>query len=276
MDGDGHADLFVKHGNQEACSLWPEAGGGIVLDRDAILSGGIPKEVRAFVESLYGSKDTGLPDFVAGPPGTQEGVLHLENTVAAEVFGSRSEPAGDLDGDGFPDLLIGAPGVLTGGSLTGSAYLLRGGADLKGTASIQLPYAGTHAVRLRPEDPVRAFGAYFSGGFDWNRDGAPDFLVSGRTGPAYLVFGDVLFVRGDSDGNGKLAITDAVVSLQYLFQGGTRPSCPDAADATDDGKLDLTDPIYTLNHLFLGGPALPAPYPERGTDPTADDIECHR
>jgi len=68
-----------------------------------------------------------------------------------------------------------------------------------------------------------------------------------------------LFRRGDSDASGDVDLTDAVYSLNALFQGGPEPSCRDAADANDDEQLDLTDAVYTLNRLFQGGPAIPAP-----------------
>ena len=39
----------------------------------------------------------------------------------------------------------------------------------------------------------------------------------------------------------------------------------------DDGTLDISDPSMTLYTLFLGAAPLPAPYPDPGFDPTADD-----
>ena len=59
--------------------------------------------------------------------------------------------------------------------------------------------------------------------------------------------------------------------LEYLFLGGTRPSCDEAADANDDGNIDLTDAIYVLEYLFLGGAAPPPPGPPPG--PCGDDPE---
>jgi len=81
------------------------------------------------------------------------------------------------------------------------------------------------------------------------------------------------FIRGDADMNGAVEITDAVVVLDGLFLGGTL-ICKDAADADNSGELDLTDGITILNALFLGGPAPPAPYPQAGTDPDEDQLDC--
>jgi hypothetical protein len=82
------------------------------------------------------------------------------------------------------------------------------------------------------------------------------------------------FVRGDSNDDGTVNVSDPSFTLGYLFLGTTAPRCADAADANDDGRLDLTDPIATLSSLFLGDGALPAPYPAAGADPTGDALPC--
>ena len=66
------------------------------------------------------------------------------------------------------------------------------------------------------------------------------------------------FLRGDSNADGEVDLSDAVYSLSWLFLGGPRLSCEDAADTDDDGRLNVTDAVYTLNFLFLGG-AVPPP-----------------
>ncbi len=85
---------------------------------------------------------------------------------------------------------------------------------------------------------------------------------------------DVSFIRGDSDKDGRVTLTDAVRILSYLFQGGEIPSCLDAADVDDNGKVDLTDAIKILNFLFNGGNPPQQPFPEIGEDPTPDGLEC--
>lgn len=83
-----------------------------------------------------------------------------------------------------------------------------------------------------------------------------------------------LFRRGDTTADGSLGLTDAVFLLNYLFLGGTQPSCLKSADADDDGALGVSDAIRVLNHLYSGGPAPAAPYPFCGSDLTADGLTC--
>ena len=87
------------------------------------------------------------------------------------------------------------------------------------------------------------------------------------------VGGPRTFIRGDTDGDRRVTITDPIVLLRHLFQGGT-VNCADAADADDNGKLDLTDAVRVLNYLFREGEQPPAPFPGQGSDGTADDLTC--
>jgi hypothetical protein len=84
----------------------------------------------------------------------------------------------------------------------------------------------------------------------------------------------VFFIRGDSNADGRVDISDPVSMLGYLFRGGVPLRCYEAADANDDGKVDVSDPVYTLNYLFLGDDPPPAPFPESGKDLTDDGISC--
>ncbi len=88
--------------------------------------------------------------------------------------------------------------------------------------------------------------------------------------------GDVsIFVRGDSNGDTLLDLSDVIFTLGFLFLGGIQSNCPDAADANDDGLLNITDPIYFMGFFFLGEfESLPAPYPLPGPDPTPDGLVC--
>ena len=82
------------------------------------------------------------------------------------------------------------------------------------------------------------------------------------------------FIRGDSNGDDTVDLSDAVTTLHYLFIGDDSPYCLDAADANDDGLLNIGDPIATLQFLFLEGAPLPPPNGIAGEDPTPDDLSC--
>ena len=82
------------------------------------------------------------------------------------------------------------------------------------------------------------------------------------------------FLRGDSNMDGAVDISDPISTLGYIFQGEDVPPCPDALDGNDDGVVDISDAIAVLQDLFRGGGPLPEPSRERGQDLTEDDLNC--
>ena len=124
---------------------------------------------------------------------------------------------------------------------------------------------------------VREVPPLFAGGGDLSLAPRSPCIGAGKDGTdmgALPFTGGTYFLRGDTNEDGFLNISDAIATLAYLFQGGLRPACLDSADANDDGKVDLTDAVYTLIFLFMSGEPIPAPYPLPGTDLTPDDLPC--
>jgi hypothetical protein len=94
--------------------------------------------------------------------------------------------AGDVNGDGYPDLIVGAPGYGYGSS-PGVAYLFLGGPD---------GVSATPAVTFHdPNHTARAMFAYSVAGVgDINGDGYSDLLIgaysaNGGAGAVYVYFG---------------------------------------------------------------------------------------
>lgn len=83
-----------------------------------------------------------------------------------------------------------------------------------------------------------------------------------------------VFLRGDTNCDARIDISDAVNTLNVLFLGTGAICCGDSGDTNDDGSLDITDAIIVLNYLFLGGLAPREPFPLCGGDPTEDALDC--
>jgi hypothetical protein len=90
--------------------------------------------------------------------------------------------------------------------------------------------------------------------------------------PADGCLPDMVFRRGDCNGDGRLDITDDIFHLDHLFSGGPPPTCEGACDVNDDGRDDVSDPIAGLAFKFLGGPAPEPPYPGCGS--SAGGLPC--
>ncbi len=136
------------------------------------------------------------------------------------------------------------------------------------TCWCNFPSLGKHVfkgVKLAPDDEISVVLLPAPGAL-------PDMPRPVETKPVPKVE----FRRGDSSGNGKVEMADAIFTLGWQFLGSKAPRCQDAADVNDDGEVNIGDPIFLLTWLFLGGVAPPAPGPTKcGEDPTADRLpEC--
>ncbi|HVR75469.1 MAG TPA: lamin tail domain-containing protein [Planctomycetota bacterium] len=84
-----------------------------------------------------------------------------------------------------------------------------------------------------------------------------------------------VFIRGDSNGDAVVDISDAVKTLLHLFAGAVT-NCEDAMDFDDNEVLNVTDVLLALGFLFQNGAAPPAPFPAAGVDPAGTILGCAR
>ncbi len=90
------------------------------------------------------------------------------------------------------------------------------------------------------------------------------------------------FLRGDSNADGGVDISDAISIIGFLFLGEPATlACRESADSNNDGTIDISDGIYLLSWLFTGGPEPVAPGPADrpcGVDPdeigSPGDLGC--
>ncbi|MBI4582953.1 MAG: VCBS repeat-containing protein [Planctomycetes bacterium] len=216
------------------------------------------------------------------------GGFAIRGSAERDLSGSSVSGAGDVNGDGLADLLIGAPYASPGGrGGAGETYIVFGKAD---GAPVELSevQASRGGFAIRGVAAGERSGSSVSGAGDMNGDGVPDLLVAAglqearypsHSGAAYVVFGprregSPRFRRGDSNADGTVDISDAITTLGFLFLGNPLElACRDAADANDDGDMDVSDAIWTLTFKFLGSVEIPAPGPDTcGIDPTADGL----
>ncbi len=192
FDGDGLADLAIGA---------PHA--------DVMGADGVLREGAGAVYLFFGTEAT-IPPVV--PVETFDGAsgVAILGATAGGKFGWALSAAGDLDGDGLADLVVGAPGALQAGvGATGAAFILHGG-DLAGAEVIDLADAGdAAAVRLTTlwgERDGDETGISVAGGGDVDGDGFADVLVGARLGEAeYASYNGGLsyLVRGAAGGLGS-------------------------------------------------------------------------
>ncbi len=232
----------------------------------ATLSGG---DAFGFSACLIGDLDSnGVADIAIGAPGDDEGgtdrgavyILFLNssggvinyskisNTTLGGIlgngdrFGTSLATVGDLDGDGIPDIAVGASHTDDGGADRGAVYILFLNDDgtVKGQQKISQTSGGfSHTLSNNAH-----FGASVATLGDFDRDGHPD-LFAGATGQDTYGAGYILLLNTDGTVKGYKAISTTAGNFPETL------SHPEfAASATRIGDMDNNG----VDDLLIGHP----------------------
>jgi hypothetical protein len=191
--------------------------------------------------------------YFGGPAPDAVADLTLSGDHADDRFGASVAPAGDMNGDGFADMIVGAPGNDAAGTDAGSAYVFLGGQASDAIADIVLTgEAGDH------------FGLSVASARDMNGDGYSDVVIGAPissaagtlSGRAYVYLGGPT-----PDANADLVLTGFG---DYYWFGNAVAS---AGDVNGDGFADLIVGDLRFDYedsgsrrggayIFLGGATL--------------------
>ena len=121
--------------------------------------------------------------------------------------------AGDVNGDGYDDLIIGAYRADPNGDSSGETYVVHGGASAPGTGGVLdlSDLDGTNGFILNGIDASDQSGRSVSSAGDINGDGYDDLII-GASGAGGLVSGETYLVYGGASAPG----TDGVLDLSDL------------------------------------------------------------
>lgn len=167
-----------------------------------------------------------------------------------DFAGMSVSGAGDINGDGVDDLIIGAdradPNDLTD---AGEAYVVFGGGSVGSTGLVELAdLNGRNGFVVNGIDASDRLGSSVSGAGDINADGVDDLIIGARgadsngaqnTGQSYVVLGG-----GEIGSSGVLELTGERPSDYFVINGinsgdFSGASVSAAGDVNDDGVADL-------------------------------------
>ena len=203
--------------------------------------------IALFTEPRVGAAESITSRFLIDPAGEHTG----------DVFGGSIAWIGDVNGDGYDDLLVGAfryPEIAS----VGQAYLYFGGPAMDAVADL---------VITPPAGGSGWFGVSVASAGDFNGDGHPDFIIgaqqAGYEGKAFIYYG------GPSlDGAPDVTLTGESTGAINAFGASVAP----AGDVNEDGFDDVIvgAPWYPGGgnklgraYVFFGGAA-----PDAGADRT--------
>ncbi len=186
----------------------------------------------------------GYDDVIVGAPGIDRAYVYYGgapanatadvtlSSASPDSFGCSVSGAGDMNGDGFDDVIVGAPLNDTGGTDAGRAYVYYGGH----TPAARLILTGTVANGR--------FGTSVSGAGDMNHDGYDDVIVgsTGSSGRAYVYSG------------GPVADIVADYTVVNPMTPGGAYNVSAAGDVNGDGFADLIYGVAGRVHVITTHP----------------------
>jgi hypothetical protein len=222
------------------------AGWSVALVGD-VLGGGSGALLVGAPYGKDGASSPGVAYLLLEPPGgdlvLHDSAVRLVGEVEDDGAGARVAAAGDLDGDGLADLLVGASAADFGGGDSGAAYVWLASSlgGLAGAVSL-----GEADGRHHGESASDMAGYGLAGGGDVDGDGLDDVIVgapyedeaASNAGAAYLVPGPA---------SGFASLADAPVKLLGARGGDSAGNgVAISPDVDGDGRAEalVGAPVY--------------------------------
>ena len=219
VDGDGCDDLLVGAPQAETSTSGTDAGVAYLFYGSSSLSGG------------YSAASDAGASFVG-----------TDGLVSGSELGSAVAGLGDLDGDGYDDIGLGAPMYDSSSGTPGTEGHMSiffggaGGSALSGEYDIADEDCGMTGQALSDDE----LGTSLAGGVDFDADGNLDIAVGapGDSTSGYTRNGVINILSGPGSCSGAISSADLVIGGD-LDSAGLGWSLAAAGDVDDDGYDDF-------------------------------------
>ena len=204
---------------------------------------------------VFGKTDGSAVDLSDIESNTNSGGFVINGVSAYDSSGYSVSSAGDVNGDGFDDLIIGANGDDPNGNSSGASFVVFGKTD---GSAVELSDVedGTGGFVINGISAVDSSGRSVSSAGDVNGDGFDDLIIGasnddpngGNSGASFVVFGgdfeDVLTEVGTTEAD---ALTGTVDADQLI--GGTGNDTLTGAGGADVLRGGAGDDVLAVSDL---------------------------
>ena len=214
VNGDGYGDLIV---------------GAYQYETTILVDTLVPVTGLVLVE--YGSA-SGVPALTT--PTSATTILSADQ--AGALFGWTVSPAGDVDGDGYADVVVGAHGYDAPDNAEGAAFVFLGEPGAMGSSDARFAYA-----MLESDQSDAQLGVQVASAGDTDGDGFPELVVGAHLydGPQ-LDEGQAFLYRGSGIGVGSAVLEEAATRVESNQSSAVLgASVASAGDVNGDGFGDL-------------------------------------
>ena len=214
---------------------------------DIIIGASSSKNYAGISYVVYGgSNNPGIID-LSNDLTSDQGFIILGGAAGDRSGGSSVSAAGDVNGDGFDDVIIGAHGAVPSSkNNAGISYIIYGGSDNPGTIDLSDPL-GSKGFYVLGGAAGDQSGLSVSDAGDVNGDGYDDVVIGAASaasvaGRSYAGISYIIY--GGSDNPGTIDLSDPLGSKGFYVLGGAAGdqsglSVSDAGDVNGDGYDDV-------------------------------------